>query len=406
MNDSIALIDKNRCYGCAACAQKCPQQVITMERDATGFLFPVIDQKHCVHCGLCLSVCPANVDIIQECKPTVYGGYAKNQKIRYESSSGGVFTILSESVIDMGGTVYGVAYGKSIRHIGHIPVQDKSELKRLRGSKYVQSDIGTTYSSVQKDLRSNIPVLFSGTACQIAGLKSFLGREYDNLLCVDVICHGVPSPLMWEKYLDSVEQKYHSEIINFEFRSKRYSWKDFGIKKQLGESKEKFEFAFENSYFRFFNSNLCLRPTCYDCKFKGIRNLSDISLGDFWNVNKIISDQDDGKGLSIILINTDHGKRFFESIKDNLILIDRDITYEEACKCNRAISDSMKTSPQRSEFFRDLTSMKYDAVVKKYAPLAKKHKLKSIILRAGLPKYWKILGGDNLYGFEIVMQKR
>ena len=385
----------SNCCGCGACSNACPKGCIEMLLDGEGFLSPVVNDDICVHCGICKSICPNNQDNKRINTPMVIGAFSKNDTIRYQSSSGGVFSILAEEVLNQGGVVCGVKFDSSKQIPRHVIIDRVDDLTKLRGSKYIQSEPGNIFFKVKKHLTVGRKVLFSGTPCQIAGMRSFLKRDYDNLLCVEVICHGVPSTELWKKHIQSVEKKEKKQVVNVLFRSKKYSWSDFGLKTEYSDLSHKFMFSFEDPFFRMFNSNLCLRKSCYQCNFKGLNTKADISLGDFWNIDEIDSKLDDGKGISIVLLCTDKGKEYFQSISDRLNVCIEDVDYDMACRLNKAIIYSMPESEKRNQFFKDMHDMSFDALSSKYCPLEPKQKIKGLLLRTGLWKFTKILGGGK-----------
>lgn len=272
----------------------------------------------------------------------------------------------------------------------------------MRGSKYIQSDIGNIYLKIRELLLHGKKVLFSGTPCQVAGLRSCLGSNFSNLVCVEVICHGVPPTGLWKKYVQHVERKEKKRIEKVFFRSKKYSWNDFGVNTEYWDFSKKFQFSFENPFFRVFNSNLCLRETCYNCKFKGLSTRADIALGDFWHVEEIDANLDDGKGISIVLLCTNKGKILFKEIVDKLNICIENVDYEKACKLNAAINKSMPKSDKRDQFLVDMNELSFNELSKKYFSLNVKQKLKGVLIRTGLYKVLKSGGQSNMnYGMLI-----
>ena len=282
----IKITDKKECCGCSACAQRCPVQCIKLHSDNEGFLYPVIDKQQCINCGLCSRVCPViNQNSIQ--KPvTTYAAKNCDITLRKASSSGGIFTSLAERTINNGGVVFGAAFNCNWE-IEHIHVDNINDIKKLRGSKYVQSQIGNSYAVAEKYLKEGKEVLFSGTPCQIAGFKRYLRKEYNNLTTVDVVCHGTPSPLVWRKYLDEVSSRHSiTQITDIQFRDKTEGWKSYSLsiryKDKEGTEKIFRETLNENVFMKCFLSNLCLRPSCYSCPARSGKSGSDITLADLW----------------------------------------------------------------------------------------------------------------------------
>lgn len=375
------MISKQNCCGCSACSISCPYHCIEMKYDSEGFLYPVTDIDKCISCGLCDEVCPfeQKTKIVDE--PIAMGAFCKDREIRYNSSSGGIFSIIARYTINHGGLVCGVIYDTVEQKAKHVLIDNIQDIKKLQGSKYIQSELNDVFVEIRMALKTGRLVVFSGTSCQVAGLKSYLRKEYDNLIMVEVICHGVPSTLLWHKYVDYVEKKEKKKIDLVRFRSKKYSWTDFGIDTMFKSQDHKFEFSFENPFFRLFNSNLCLRPSCYKCKVKGLNTKADISLGDFWHIEEINPKLNDGKGLSLVLLCTAKGKKMLEQISKEIQVINEPINYKEACKYNPAIDKSMQMSAKREIFFEDMLKMDFIRLSNKYSPQSLKIVLKGMLLR-------------------------
>ena len=334
----INIIDKKNCCGCNACVQHCPKSCITMQEDGEGFLYPIVDQEVCIDCGLCEKVCPV-LNQGEERKPLqVYAANNPNEEVRMQSSSGGVFTLLAETIIQEGGVVFGVRFNDDWEVI-HDYTETKEGLAAFRGSKYVQSRIGESYCQVERFLKKGRKVLFTGTPCQIAGLNLFLRKEYDNLLTVDFICHGVPSPGVWKSYLEELialkgNQKNsvlsHSkpiilnsirDISRIEFRNKRLGWKKFSFALTLSvpdghKTKNTVllsEPYNENIFMKGFLADLFLRPSCYACPAKCLKSGSDITIGDYWGIQNVMPEIDDDKGICCLMVNTDKGGQLLSS---------------------------------------------------------------------------------------------
>lgn len=358
----IKLLNKTACCGCSACAQICPNQCISMIEDNEGFLYPHINEEICTDCGLCEKVCP----VINQGSPReplkVYAAKNKNEEIRMLSSSGGIFTLLAEYVINKGGVVFGAKFNEKWQVI-HASTETTEGIADFRGSKYVQSITGQTYSEAEQFLKLGRLVLFCGTPCQIAGLKNYLRKEYGNLYTVDFVCHGVPSDKIWKKYLsellgykknnqlknNKVESYSYSDINNINFRDKALGWKMFRFSLNLNGGDKTILFSeslMNNVYLQGFLKYLYLRPSCHDCRFKELRSSSDIMLGDFWGIQDVMPEFDDDKGISLITINS---KKAID-IPKNLDGEMKETTYDDIVRHNSAIKKSNPLPPKREYF--------------------------------------------------------
>lgn len=357
-----------KCCGCSACVQICPQRCIYMHEDSEGFLYPHIDKSLCIDCHLCEKVCPF-LNVYERRSPfIIYAAKSKDEGLRLHSSSGGIFSLLAEAVIKEGGVVFGAHFDANWE-VKHGYTETIEGLVSFRGSKYVQSCIGDSYRDVQVFLKKGRKVLFTGTPCQVAGLKHYLHREYDNLLVVDFICHGVPSPKIWRTYLDEIiidqgnKRKMISShspslkdaITKIDFRSKLLGWRKFSL--TIASSVEGDNGAkdivllssifMKNSYMQAFLSNLILRPSCYHCMCKNGVNHSDITLADFWGVDSRIPDFDDDKGVSIVIISSERGKNYY----DGLDVDSRLINLEDAKVKNDGFKEHILIPRNRGLFF-------------------------------------------------------
>lgn len=310
----INITDKHKCCGCTACVSVCPKDCISMSEDKEGFLYPVVDSVKCIDCGLCEKVCPVLHPLKNEAEPLVYAAINSDESIRMQSSSGGIFTLLAESVIDNGGVVFGACFDRDW-NVVHDYTETKEGLAKFRGSKYVQSNVGNSFSQVKIFLDAGREVLFSGTPCQVSGLKYYLRKPYPNLLTVDLVCHGVPSPEVWRKYLQETVCKAYGikknksavnlcdYISDIKFRAKDKGWKKYSFKFEYKDGRIEINPFYENPYMNIFLSNLSLRPSCYACPAKLNNVQSDITLADFWGVNKIDPNIDDDKGCGLLFLN-------------------------------------------------------------------------------------------------------
>ena len=357
------LKEKKYCVGCFACDNICPVNCVSMVCDEEGFWYPNVDYSKCTKCGKCIDVCPVINKKEFTNNPVAYACINKNGLIRLDSSSGGMFTLITEKIIDDGGVVFGAAFNDEFE-VGHIYVKTKEALEKFRGSKYVQSKIGKTYKEVKDLLESGEKVLFSGTPCQVAGLKSYLKEDYDNLFSIDIICHGVPSPMVWQKYISYRENIAGSRTKRISFRQKNDGWKKYSVSFQFQNDTEYYEPLDKDLYMNAFLKNLCLRPSCYDYNFKGIQRISDITLGDFWGIQNLVPEMDDDKGTSLIFINSEKGNLIFDKIKDKCKYKKVDII--NAIKNNTAAIKSVNKNPNREIFFENFDIMPFDKLVAKY----------------------------------------
>lgn len=316
MRLTVAEIDTLKCCGCSACSQICPKNCIVMQSNSEGFLFPVINEEVCIKCGRCYDVCPTH-KFIKFNPLKIIAAKAKNKVLQQESSSGGAFTVIAMWAIRNGYTVYGSVYSKDFTKVYHKSTCSIDDLWEFRGSKYVQSDIGTTYLEVKNDLMYGKKILFSGTPCQIQGLRNFLGKDYSNLITIDILCHGVPSPLLYNDYITCIIRKYGT-ILSLNMKDKTEGWKKqqirFGFEKY---SKISYD-GVENLWSKIFYSGVALRPSCYRCSFACLERCGDISLGDCWGIEKYYPDFYDKDGVSLMLINTFKGIQLADLLKNFL----------------------------------------------------------------------------------------
>lgn len=298
----------------------------------------------------------------------VYACYNTNKEVRLSSSSGAVFSLLAEYILEQQGVVYGVSMTDDCYSAHFISVSNKKNLEKIRGSKYLQAKLGNTFQLVKDDLLSGRMVLFSGTGCQVNGLKLFLGKEYNNLICVDIICHGAPSPALWREYAKYQEQKNGGKLKSINFRYKDTSWTDYGMNETLSEipqSNEKKIYISKDkdAYMQMFLRDYCLRPSCYECAAKKSK-MSDLTIADFWGINDVASDMNDGMGTSLAIIRTEKGKTIFEKISQRMKL--KEVSYEDGVRCNPSEFKSCYRPSQRDTFFDDMQKLSFEELEKKY----------------------------------------
>lgn len=341
----IEIRDKRECCGCSACVQVCPKQCISFNEDEYGFCYPNANKDVCIDCGLCENVCPCLNQNEPHLPIQVYASINPNEEIRLKSSSGGIFSILAEKIINEGGVVFGARYNKNWDVI-HDYTEKKDGIAAFRGSKYVQSAIGYSYNQVQEFLKKDRKVLFSGTSCQIAGLKKFLRKEYDNLITIDVVCHGVPSPLVWRNYISTIAPV--SDITNINLKDKRTGWRDYSV--TINYSNNIFTENYRlNSYMLSFIRNYILRSSCFNCPAKEGKSGSDITLGDFWGVEHVIPSMNDNKGTSLVFCNTKKGAFLIENLDVPSIKVD----YNLCTQYNPCIYMSTKEPTERETFWKE-----------------------------------------------------
>lgn len=341
---SIIYKGKSDCCGCTACMAICPHCAIEMQPDKLGFLYPVVDAAKCVDCGLCDKVCQFNKGYKTYNNfehPIIYGGRYKDIELLQSSQSGGAATAICDAFINDGGVVYGVCFDECFRVI-HKKVTTIEGLSQLKGSKYVQSNLTGIFTNIKKDLVEGLKVLFIGTACQVAGLKSFIPSKFhDKLFCVDILCHASPSPALWESYLTYIKQKYSSDIISVNMRDKKYGWRSYHESFLLSNGKE----IKRDSYIFLFFSHLSIRKSCEQCPFTNHKRVGDITLSDFWGWSKKHEEWNDDKGVSMLMVNNTKGRTLIEFLEDGFLLIESkedEIDYLQPQLCNPSRANSLR----------------------------------------------------------------
>lgn len=375
----IHITDKSQCCGCTVCVSVCPKRCIRMIEDDEGFLYPEVDGAACINCGVCEQVCPELCSADARTPVLVYAAKNRNEEIRMASSSGGIFTLLAEKIIDCGGVVFGARFDVNW-DVVHDYAETREGLVAFRGSKYVQSRMGDCYQKAKSFLLQGRKVMFTGTPCQIAGLKNFLRKDYDNLFTVDVVCHGVPSPKVWQIYLNEIASQgeknsvlsHHNggkmRIENVDFRSKSSGWKKYSFALTLSEATADGEKNtvlrstnfYKNPYMNAFLLDLSLRLSCYNCPAKGGKSGSDLTIADFWGINEILPNFDDDKGISLVLVYSEKGQQWLEDLNCEYETTD----FQSCLKKNKAILYSCKKPVNRSFFFRQLK--KNESVIQAY----------------------------------------
>ena len=358
----IEIKNKKECCGCYACYNICPKNAIEIKEDEKGFKYPVINKEKCINCGLCEKVCPIlNKKDETEKKIKVYACYNKNEQERLNSSSGGIFILLAKEIIKQGGVVFGACLDERFNVI-HTYAETEKDLNKFMGSKYVQSVIGDNYKIVKNFLDDGRIVLFTGTPCQIEGLKSYLQKDYENLYTQDLICHGVPSPMVWNKYKKYRKNIDNDHIKEISFRNKDTGWKLFNMRFKYNEKEYK-QNQTKDLFMQAFLKNTILRDSCYDCNFKKKYRESDITLADFWGVERELPEMDDNKGTSIMILHSENGKKIFKLIKNQIEY--KRIKFEQFIKYNPAMIKSVQKDRNREKFFENINVLDFDKNIKK-----------------------------------------
>jgi len=375
--------NKSECTGCGACVSICPRQAITMRPDEEGFLYPVVDQELCISCDLCEKRCPVGREH-PENKAQMLGAQHRDEEVRRQSSSGGVFTALARCMIEKGGAVFGAVFDENLR-VEHVGAISEAEFSAMRGSKYVQSDAAEGIGNAASLLSRGMSVLFSGTPCQVDGLLAAVKeKDRENLLTVDFVCHGVPSPGVFASYLKEMEQKQGKRVVAYTFRDKRLGWKNFSAVATLEDGSEVTGTQADEPYLYGFLQNLYLRPSCGQCSaLRGKRHVSDITIADFWGSQEICPERDDDTGLSLVMINTPKGEKALKEAGIQLSIFAADT--ERMRRFNPSIEVPAVMHRKRTAFFRHYKQHGFDSekVMKMLAPPSR---LQYIIFRiAHLP---------------------
>lgn len=367
---SSYLIESKRelCCGCRSCEQVCLKKCISMKVDLEGFLYPYIDRNNCNYCGQCQLACPiqdgaySNSMALEH--PDTYSLVHRDSEIREKSSSGGAFSAIVDAFCEKNCIIFGAGFDENLV-VRHSYVTEIEELTKFRKSKYVQSDMGNCYREAQEFLNQGKEVLFSGTPCQIAGLKSFLNKDYDKLLCIDISCHGVPSPKLFEIYKNYLEIRYKSSMIAMDFREKGYHGSAISQITSVFANKKRYQsILFDDPYGIAFYKNLSLRPVCYECPFSGKKRVSDITIADFWGYEVLKPHLNDNKGISLVLVNTLKGQQVFEVVKG--FADTESANLHEVLKFNHPLTFPAELNNNRDQFYHDLDKLSFDQIVKKY----------------------------------------
>lgn len=388
-NNIIHLVNKTDCSGCGACVCACPTKCLSMKGDSEGFYYPYADNKNCINCGKCLSVCsvkskPKTTDY----KRRVFAVQHKDDRIRRESTSGGAFTAIAEYVIKKGGIVFGAGMNENFR-VCHMPAYDIEQLALFRNSKYSQSYLGDTFPKIKNYLAKGRKVLFSGTPCQVAGLKKFLPGADENLITVDVVCRGIPSPLVFEKYID-YQKKRFGNFDKVLFRDK-YSGYTHTAMSLYRDNVCLYHNGLEyDPMLKLFYRGMICRPVCSNCRFKEMERCSDFTLWDCFSAAEINRDFDDNKGTTFVMLHSEKAEMIFERIRDNIRVSESET--EKVCGGTAEMFKSISHNPERQKFFRDVGYMSPDELFHKWAPVTLTVRLNKLLrnISAKLGLYYTV----------------
>lgn len=375
----IEIGEKKNCCGCTACAAICPKKCISMVEDAEGFLYPNVDESQCIKCNTCNMVCPIQNPIAEKkMSQKAYLVQHKDEQVRLDSSAGGAFTAIATVVLQKGGVVFGAAYDENF-HVHHCYVESVNDLKRFRNSKYVQSELGNAFYLVKAFLQEGRWVCFSGTPCQIEGLFKFLRKPYEKLLLVDVVCHGIPSPLVWSKYLE-YQKRTFPRPDNIRFRDKFYGYK-YSTMSIIQDGKIVYhEGAQRDPMLRAFFTDTCDRPSCYECPFKKRYRVSDYTIWDCFSVYDFDKKLDDDKGTTRVLCHTQKAENMMQEVME--LAKCEEVSADKLVVGVKEMFESVSMGPRRTAFMADAEKLSGTELFKKYYPVTKKVKIKTAIRKA------------------------
>ena len=390
-------VDFEKCTGCGACVQSCPKQCISWTEGEFRFKYPQIDKDICVNCGICEKVCPIDKVLQTPTTQKAYAAVHKDYQVLAKSTSGGAFTAIADAVFAQDGIVYGVAMMDNMQ-VKHIRTSNKEEFAVLRSSKYLQSDTGNTYQMVEQDLKEGKTVLYSGTPCQIDGLRHFLGKPYERLYTVDIVCHGVGSQAYFDKYLDFARKRY-GNIKTLRFRSKEYvGWSCGGVVVVTGSSDclKKIPYRdFDNYYYAYFLSGDIYRKSCYSCKYANMKRVGDFSLGDYWGVEKLHLPLNTFNGCSLLVVNSDKATKFLSKIETMNI---KETRVDEAISQNEQLKQPSRLPDSRKERIKEFELLTGTQIERVYLSKYRKRYLKGLV-KSLIPYKLKVIirgGGQTI----------
>lgn len=362
------------CCGCTACESICPKHAISMVRK-DGFDYPAVDESLCVGCGLCEKVCAFRQEKVERSNCLAAYACRNAEAVRMESSSGGIFTALSDAVLTADGSVYGACFDEAMV-LRHRRATTTEQRDAMRGSKYIQSNISGIFPQVKEDLKAERAVLFVGTPCQVAGLKAYLGRAYENLLLVDVICHGVPSPEIWEWFVNYVNQKYKGQMTHYAFRNKKVAWRRYSPVVTFADGRTVGENDHTGAFIELFRYDVCMRPACTVCPYASFHRQGDITIGDFWGIEHVLPQLDDDKGVSAVMVNSEKGAKALEATSGLEL---EPCTQEQIAARQPNMRKPSQPSNKAAAFAQDWKSMEFSRILKKYTRVGMKRKVIDLI---------------------------
>lgn len=362
------------CMGCGTCFNVCPRKAIEMQKDTEGFYYPKIKLDKCVNCGLCISSCAVGKATYHQHEiRAVYAVYSKNDNVRKTSSSGGVFFEICKLIIENDGIVVAPLFDQEW-NLKHVVITNIEQLENAKGSKYVQSQAWAAFPDIESLLKSNKIVYFAGTSCQVAGLKKYLQRDYENLITQDIVCHGVPSPGFFKKYIYELQEKAGSLVDSISFRNKSLGWENYSVVARYRDGKTQKHLAKDDPYMKLFYKNYTLRPSCYDCDFKSVLRIADITLADFWGIKHFVPEYNDDFGVGMVLCNSEKAYRIMDSLSP--FICKKVVDTDQAVNTNFTISKSAPKPENRDVFFSDIEKYSVSNLCSIYTPETKKTRIK------------------------------
>lgn len=365
----IQIEDKKQCCGCTACYNICPRRAIQMEPDEEGFLYPQVNKEICVDCGLCERVCPVIHRVRHEEKTESYIIRNNDAVILEESTSGGAFTAFAMHLMEKGAVVYGAGYDEDMQVICKM-ASEPAQLKEMRGSKFVQSNLGDVFAEIKKQLSVGMTVLFTGTPCQVAGLVNYLNEKPHNLICIDFVCRGVPSPGLWKNYVNMMEKKYKAKMIGARFKHKTYGYHTTTMKVDFANGRTWYGSGRVDPMMKAFVNEMASRPSCSKCAFKGVERLSDITMFDCYGFSKITGEHDDDKGYTSLFVHTSKGQELLAEIQNQIVIYKAEIE-NLVDKNGVMVRNSAKENPKREAFYQFARDFPIDIAMNKVSPITK-----------------------------------